>query len=105
MEDMIQIRLVVERMKAEIVKAFDVVEISSAIKKAADKAVKDFDMKTYIEETVEKVFDQAREIATQDVAKKYGEIWSDSLSYLINAKIDKEIEEIKENRRNSRKSK
>ncbi len=96
MEDMIQVKLIVEGIKAEIVKAFDVVAISSAVRRATEKAVDEFDMKTFIQETVETVFHRAREAAIQDVAEKYSSTWSNSLSFLIDNKIEKALQEIKE---------
>ena len=91
MEDMIQIKIAVEGMKAEIVKCFDVVQISNGIRKATEKAVDDFDMETYIKYTIEGVFNQAREQAIGELSTKYSEQWVDDLSRIIDAKISQAL--------------
>lgn len=87
MEDMIQIKLAVEGMKAEIIKCFDAEQISKAIRKATEKAVAGFDMKKYIEYTVEGVFNQAREVAIEQLSAKYGSRWAGNISTLVDEKI------------------
>ena len=93
MQDMIQIKIAVEGMKAEIVRAFDVVEISSAIKSATTKAVDDFDMKTFIEKTVESVLNQAREYAIVELSEKYGQRWASELAVKVDEKIEEALHE------------
>jgi len=96
MEDMIQIKIAVEGMKAEIIKAFDAEHISAAIEKATTKAVDDFDMDKFIKQTVEGVFYQAGEMAIVELAKKYGSRWADDMSRIIDAKIDQALKAEKE---------
>jgi len=93
MDDMIQIKIAVEGMKAEIVKAFDVVSISSAIKQATEKAVEKFDMASYIERAVEAVFDHARDKAIEELAEKYGHRWTSDLGIIIDEKIEQALKD------------
>ena len=88
MTDMIQIKLAVEGMKAQIIKAFDAEQISKGIREATEKAVDEFDMGKYIEDTVRFVFDRAQELAVEELAQKYGSRWVNDLSSLIDKKID-----------------
>ena len=90
-EDMIQIKLAVEGMKVQIVKAFDAQEISKAVRKATEKAVDAFDMDSYIKSTVEAIFNRARETAISQVSQKYGEQWASDLSVYIDSKIAEAI--------------
>ncbi len=91
MEDMIQIKIAVEGMKAEIIKAFDVEHISAAIEKATREAVDEFDMDNFIKRTVEDVFSQAGEMAIEELARKYGSKWADDLSRIMDAKIEQAL--------------
>ena len=93
MEDMIQIRLAVEGLKAEIVKCFDAEGISKAIRTATEKAVNDFDMETFIKDTTEGVFNQAREVAITELSEKYGSQWADDLTRIIDDKIEQALKE------------
>jgi len=95
MEDLIQswrLKIAAEGMKAEIIKAFDVVSISSAIKQATEKAVEKFDMASYIERAVEAVFDHARDKAIEELAEKYGHRWTSDLGIIIDEKIKQALE-------------
>ena len=87
MEDMIKIRLAVEGMKAEIVKAFDVNAVSTGIRVAAEKAVSEFDMETYIKDTVATVFAHARDSAIDELRAAYGHRWADEISSLVDEKL------------------
>ncbi len=91
MEDMIQIKIAVEGMKAEIIKAFDVEHISAAIETATRKAVDEFDMGNFIRRTVEGVFYRAGEMALEELAEKYGSKWADDLSRIMDAKIEQAL--------------
>ena len=91
MEDMIQIKIAVEGMRAEIIKAFNVEEISAAIEKSTRKAVDEFDMANYIKQTVEGVFYQAGEMAIGELTKKYGNRWADDMSRIIDKKIEQAL--------------
>lgn len=91
MEDMIQIKIAVEGMKAQIIKAFDAKQISSAIRKATEKAVDEFDMELFIKHTIEEVFSQSREIAIGELSEKYGSRWADDISRLIDEKIEEAL--------------
>ncbi len=76
---MVQIKLIVESMKVQIIKAFDVTEISNAILIATEKAVDDFDMSKYIKLTIEDVIIQARDKAIEQLLEKYSDRWADEL--------------------------
>lgn len=87
MNDMMQIKLAVEGMKVEIVKAFDVQAISAGVRAATEKAVSDFDMETYIKSAVETVFACARDAALDELRASYGHRWADELRSVIDEKI------------------
>lgn len=87
MHDMIQIKLAVEGMKAEIVKAFDVSAISAGIRAATEKAVAEFDMDNYIRCAVEQVFEHAREAAVDELCAAYGHKWADAIRDNVDEKI------------------
>ena len=90
-EDMIQIKIAVEGMKAQIITAFDAEKISADIKKATEKAVDEFDMDNFIKRTTEDIFDQSREIAIIELSGKYGSRWADDLSKIIDDKIEQAL--------------
>ena len=87
MNDMIKIKLAVEGMRAEIVKAFDVRAISDGIRVATEKAVAEFDMESYIQSAVESVFTGAREAAVDELRAAYGHRWADEIKSLVDEKI------------------
>ena len=91
MEDMIQIKIAVEGMKAQIIKAFDAEHISAAIERATTKAVDNFDMDKFIEQTIEGVFYQAGEKAIGELSEKYGSRWADDMTRIIDAKIEQAL--------------
>ncbi len=93
-EDMFKITLAVEGMKAQIVNCFDAKNISGAIRNAADKAVAEFDMEAYIADTVETVFYDAKEVAVEVLAKKYGGRWADYITEMVDAKVAQALGEI-----------
>jgi hypothetical protein len=94
MEDMIQIKLAVEGMRAQIVKVFSVQEISQAIEKATDKVVADFDMEVYIKSTIIGVFNQAREKAIEELSQVYGAKWASDVERIVDEKISKALANI-----------
>jgi len=91
LEDMVQIKIAVEGMKAQIIKCFDAEQIANSIKAATKKAVEAFDMNTYLQRTIEDVFEQARENAISDLAQEYSSRWTEDISKLIDKKIDQAL--------------
>lgn len=89
--DMVQIKIAVEGMKAEIVKAFDVARISDAIKDATEKAVEEFDIENYIKATVERVFDLSRTQAIANLVDKYSFRWENQIEALVDSKIEQAL--------------
>ena len=89
MNDMIKIKLVVEQMRAEIVKVFDANEIATSIAEASKQAVDEFDMDEYITSTIDMVFRRARDVAVNELSCKYGEQWAADVQRLIDTKIAK----------------
>ncbi len=96
MNDMIQIKLAVEGMKAEIVKAFDVQEIAKSIRLATEKAVSEFDMKNYIDKTIESVLSCAGEVAINELSRKYGAVWANKISIIVDEKIAEALKAYKD---------
>ena len=91
MEDMIQIKLAVEGMKAEIIKCFDVAQISKHIREATEKAVTDFDMAKFIKDTVDSVFFCAREKAIEGLSQEYGSKWAVDIERIVDDKIKESL--------------
>ncbi len=92
MEDMIKIKLAVEGMQAEIIKAFDVKAISSAIRSATEKVVAEFDIENYIASTVATVFARARDAAIDELQETYGDRWADEIRVLVDDKLRRALE-------------
>ena len=89
MEKMIQIKIAVEGMKAEIIKAFDVRQISEGIRAATEKAVEEFDVENYIRRAVEDVLYQAREKALDELGGEYGSRLAATVEKLLDEKLAK----------------
>ncbi len=89
-EDMLQIKIAVEGMKAQIVQAFNSDDISRAVKMAADKALLEFNMDKFITDTIEQVLYSAKEEALKELSQQYGSKWADKIA----EKIDEKIEEL-----------
>ena len=95
--DLIQIKLAVEGMKAQIIKAFDVETIIKGIQAATSKAVDEFDIQTYIQKVVEDVFYCAGAEAKEELCQKYSCQWAEAIEVLINRKIEQALKGADEN--------
>ena len=94
-DDMMKIKIAVEGMKAEIVEAFSAEEVSACIKTAADKAVADFDMETYIKDTLRYVLGDAQDKAIEILCERYGPRWAEEISTIIDNKIGEALKKEK----------
>ena len=87
-EDMVQVKLAVEGMKAQIIKCFDAKQIAAGIRAATDKAVAEFDMQSYIDKVVGQVFYSAADYVREQLREEYGHRLFSRISDMVDAKLD-----------------